>query len=62
MIAVLYIRPVRFSEAIIVRHLGLSQLRCAFTLDMWAYVVGLKKKVAEANKIMKLGFPNYSLT
>ena len=37
-------------------HLHLSLLRSASALDTWAHLVGLKKEVVEANRIMKLSF------
>ena len=50
----------RFFEAINSGHL---HLRSASALDTWVYVVGLKKEVAKANKVMKLSFfSNYDLT
>ena len=62
MIVVFYIPVVQvfeaicFFEVIVAGHLGLLLQRSAFVLDTWAHVVGLKKEVTEANKIMKLRF------
>ena len=68
-VAVFYIPSVRifkavsFFKAITVRHLRISPLRNVAAIDKWTYLIGLKKEVAEAHKIMKLGFfPNYDLT
>ena len=56
-------KTVHFFKAIIVGQLRLSPLRSASALDTWVHLVDVKKKeVAEANKIMKLIFPNYDLT
>jgi len=46
----------RIFKAITARHLRLSPLRNAYLLGTWVHVVGLKKEVAEPNKIMKLSF------
>jgi len=62
MVTVLYIpdvcifKMVYFFEAITAEHLRLSSLRSAFAFETWAHMVGLKKNIVEANKIMKLSF------
>ena len=53
---------VHIFEAIIARAFSSSPLRSASVFDKWVHVVGLKKEVTEANKIMNLSFfPNYGL-
>ena len=53
----------RFFEKITARHLLLSPLKSASALETCAYVVGLKKEVTEANKIIKMSFfSNFDLT
>jgi len=62
MVPVLYIPTIHifeviaFFEAITAGHLCLLPLRSASALDMWAHLVGLIKKLFEANKIMRLSF------
>ena len=40
-----------FLKRLMPTHLHLSPLGSASALDKWAYMIGLKKEVAEANKI-----------
>ena len=47
---------VRIFDAIIAGYFLLSPLRSAFAFDSWAHIVGVKKEMTEANKIMKLSF------
>ena len=69
MIVIFYIPSICIFEAI---HFFWSDYYGAFAsfalrntsaLSTWTHVIGLKKEVAEANKIMNLSFfPNYNLT
>ena len=62
MVAILYILALHilkrsaFFETITIGYLCPLSLSSASALDMWAHLVGFKKKVVEENKIMKLSF------